>query len=484
MREYGGRIKRRGTAGGGGGAGGVEVEIDVTYTGGNEEELPVAGKMLRITECQTDTFEQYVIGTDKKVKDSLAFLRNYHTQLENDGKVATAPVYFSTGWRSQKINIPASFKNTYDWYGVEWDVTATSPSMTRIAQGNDLHLHSILPVQSLMAGVLLTDGGTIVRYLNPDDWRTEILDGTEGQVMVELPEHWRKFEADGNIRRVKMALGEFEGAHRVPKRYISAYEAMADTSSVSAATKLCSVVNTGSNAGKPLVGTTLTNFRNYARNRGNGSKWNCLTYKIRDEIAWLFYVEYAHRNGQADFNAEKTVEGYSQGGLGAVPAGYNTVPCGQTNNYGNRTFAATVGSYGNCYRYRGIEFPFGHNWHWTDGILFDGATVYVSTEAGTYADAVNAGYVNVGSKVQTGGYVREILFGDQGYIIPTNVTGGSATTYWTDNYWQSTGVNGLISGGHVGDGTYCGFACTATNGAPSYAAADFGSRLCFLPEDA
>ncbi len=43
-------------------------------------------------------------------------------------------------------------------------------------------------------GCLLADDGTVVKYLNSSDWTSEVRDGSQGQVMVEVPEHWIRFE--------------------------------------------------------------------------------------------------------------------------------------------------------------------------------------------------------------------------------------------------------------------------------------------------
>lgn len=64
-------------------------------------------------------------------------------------------------------------------------------------------------------------------------------DGSRGQVMVELPMYYRKFETEGNKRRVKFSEYPLPGYHQVKKKYVSAYEASVQRST----TKLCSVVN-------------------------------------------------------------------------------------------------------------------------------------------------------------------------------------------------------------------------------------------------
>ena len=69
-------------------------------------------------------------------------------------------------------------------YGVEWDVTVADPACTRV--GN-MALHKTLPIQNRIRGCLLDDDGKVVRYLDPNDWTSAVRDGSEGQVMVEIP---------------------------------------------------------------------------------------------------------------------------------------------------------------------------------------------------------------------------------------------------------------------------------------------------------
>ena len=87
--------------------------------------------------------------------------------------------------------IETYFKDSYTeadvMYGVEWDVTVADPAMTRI--GN-MALHRQLPIQNRMKGCLLDDDGNVVEYLPVTSWEGATLDGSRGQVMVELPEHY------------------------------------------------------------------------------------------------------------------------------------------------------------------------------------------------------------------------------------------------------------------------------------------------------
>jgi len=174
-------------------------------------------------------------------------------------------------------------------YGIEWDTTVSSPLCTRI--GN-MALHRSLPVQSLMKGCILSDEGSVVEYLTPTNWLAHTRDGSIGQVMVEIPAHYRKFETDGTKRRAWLSLYPLPGYHAVRRKYMSAYEATVQRST----SKLCSVVNMdadyrgGGNQtawdgtyrsvlGRPATAISRTNFRNYARKRNpNTTEWNCCDY--------------------------------------------------------------------------------------------------------------------------------------------------------------------------------------------------------------
>lgn len=399
-----------------------------------------------------------------------------------------------------------------DWYGVEWDITVSTTPMTRI--GN-LTLHRTLPIQNRMLGCLVSDAG-VVTYL-PSNWNAATLDGSAGQVMVEIPAHYRLFVADGNKRRIQIAETALAGYTLVPKSYISAYEAtVARTTS-----KLSSVVNAtaeyrgGNNAstndanpntllGKPATNLTRANFRTYARNRGTG--WEMLDYKTYNTVFWLYFVEYANMNSQIAVNAALDSSGYKQGGLGIgvtdVVGGdwstfngyYPIVNCGASNSLGNGSgevattipFSTPISVKVN--RYRGIELPFGHIWKNIDGIIFDVKTdgdggtsrAYVCNTPANYSDASIANYTLLGDIPRANGYITSLL---NGSFIPLS-TGGDSTTYWSDYFYQSvatTEYKTLVLGGAANYGAVAGFGCSGTHGSVSSASSYFGSRLCFYP---
>lgn len=370
-----------------------------------------------------------------------------------------------------KKNMIEDNEKEVDWYGVEFYTTSTYPDCIRI--GNP-ELHRTLPVQTQMKGVLLSDDGTVNKYLNESDWTSETRDGSQGQVMVEVPEHYVKFETEGTKRRVKMSITPIVGYKKISRYYVSAYEATVQRST----SKLSSVVNTdadyrgGSNnaewdgtyrslLGRPVTSISRTGFRTCARNRKKGStEWNCMTYDIQKDLYWLFVVEYATLNTQKAFNSAKTSEGYAQGGLGDgfttldrekwnnFNGNYPVVPCGYTDGLGNGTgqkdysmpseYDATIKKL-YVSRYRGIENPFGHIQQWTDGINIQIeperglSKVFVCDDPSKFNDTNYEGYSHVGNEARASGYVKEIIFGEGGEIMPKAVGGGSRLCFIPNN---------------------------------------------------
>ena len=433
--------------------------------------------------------------------------------------------------KEDKAKINALHDEIYKIYGIEFDTAISSPTCTRIGR---LDLHRTLPIQSKMRGCLLDDDGNVVKYLDAEDWTNEDRTGSSGQVMVEIPMHYRRFDTDGTKRRVYISELSFPGCEVVPKAYVSAYEATVQRST----SKLCSVVNDdadyrgGNNnanldgkynsfLGRPATSISRTNFRSYARNRKSGStEWNCYTYDIHKTLFWLFVVEYATLNSQASYNSEPTSEGYRQGGLGAgvttwdwgnwidFNGSYPFVPCGHTDSLGNRTGVVSytakndnesISKTFDVPRYRGVENPFGHIWKWTDGCNIqlsasqeNGGTglskAFICHNPANFQDSNYANYSHVDNIDRVGGFIKEVLFGVGGEILP-KLAGGGSTTYFCDNHYTNIptsgeALRGVLFGGNAYYGSYAGFAFAGSAYAPSDAYTSVGSRLCFIPATA
>lgn len=419
----------------------------------------------------------------------------------------------------------------YDYYyGIEWDTTVSNPKPTRIGK---MELHKELPLQSMMRNCILKDDGSVAYYLHANDSTKQDngaaadLTGATGQMETELPDMYVRFETDGNKCRHLQSTEPLPGFHLWRKGYIGSVEATVKRST----TTLASVCNTdadyrgGNNdatrdgtyrtmLGMPATNISLTNFRAYARKRGS-TEWNCNLYRLHKMMWWLFAVEYANFNSQADFNAALDENGYHQGGLGAgvttwdgtswsnYNGYYPLVPCGVTNSLGNHTGTVdynVIGSDGSTVktfavpRYRGVENPFGHIWKWTDGckcIIQSEASgglskFYVCDNPANFTSSGTTNYDYRGNLPRSEGYVKALILGEDGEIMPLAVGGGS-TTYFCDYFYTNIPTSGesergVLFGGYAIHGALAGFVFAYTNGTATSAGAYIGSRLCFDPQ--
>ena len=413
-------------------------------------------------------------------------------------------------------------------YGVSRDINSLNPTFSRI--GNP-ELHRSLPIQNKMRGCTLADDGTVNHYFNADwtaneDGSTIKKDGSDGMVMIEIPEFYLRLLSSGE----GYMISEYplNGYTRVAKTYISAYEATVDRST--STLKLASVANAtasfrgGNNnssldgtdktqLGMPLTNTSRSAFRTYARNRYSSSSsispyaWN-LYDSFSHNILWiLFTIEYATTNSQLAVKSALTNDGYKQGGLGngvttidssawnSFNSYYPIVPCGTSDSLGNGSGEVSYklpSSFGSgsvtvtVPRYRGIENPFGHIWKNADGTIFDiktdadggTSTIYYCVDPKYYADSVNSNYENLGLLPRSNGYASKVV---NGTVFPLAI-GASSTTGLCDNFYTNVSSSSLRTcfyGGGSNSGADAGLASVGSGTAVGSAAAGYGSRLVF-----
>lgn len=417
----------------------------------------------------------------------------------------------------------------YDYYyGVEWDITVSNPKPTRVGK---MELHKELPLQNMMRNCILDDNGKVVYYLDANDstkrdtGAAADLTGKDGMMETELPDMYVRFEMDGNKCRHLQSTQPLPGFHLWRKGYASSVEATVQRST----NKLASVCSTdvdyrgGNNnasydgtyrsfLGLPATAISLNDFRAKARNRGS-VEWNANLYRMHKMIWWLFVVEYCTFNSQDAFNAELDENGFHQGGLGAGVTTWNgdwntfngyypIIPCGTTNSLGNHTGTVdyTVSNGDKISktfavpRYRGIENPFGHIWKWTDGIKIiiqseaagGLSKMYICDGSSKFTNPGVSNYKYRGDISRKEGYVKQLVLGEDGDIMPLAVGAGS-TTYFCDYFYTnipSSGESerGVLFGGSAHYGASAGFVCARTSNTPAAALAYFGSRLCFDPQ--
>lgn len=407
-------------------------------------------------------------------------------------------------------------------YGISFNPSDPSATIERV--GDDAS-HGLLPVQSAMRRCLLADDGTVRAYLSPtdstkkEDGTAADLTGASGQVMVEIPKHWRRLEAgeDGRVS-VLLCPSYRPGFKKVPRMYCGAYEATIDRS-LTGFPKLCSVANTtaafrgGNNdatkdsgavsyLGRPASWKGLADFRAYARNRGTGGYencgWNVYTYEAAKSIFWLFAVEYASMDAQAVLGAGGTALGTKWGTLN----NYNPfIPCGTTNSLGNASgsvnyhFPSGAAIHGNakCVSYRGLENIYGHLWAWTDGLrvvasVTDDGAKRVRYYATSYPSRFgSSSYELIGElPFQNNGYLGGMGIGPGCEILPTSLDASATGALCPDYVYHNFPATGereyaVLVGGCADSGDKAGLAAMNAEFDDSHEIGNMGTRLLYLP---
>lgn len=475
-------------------------------TSGNKH-IPAGGALGQILTFSEDGTAQWA-DTSTKLEEQFNALNTAQEELQKEQQ----------SLRKQVTELSSNV-DLYS-YGVEWDITVSSPILTRI--GNPL-LHKSLPIQSAYRGCV-ANNGVVNYYLYPDDWAYKedgstpsVLDGTDGTVRVHTPKFYGKSGSNGNKRWVRISLVKLDDSWvEIPELLIDAYKNTVDNT-VSATPKAVSVVNTTeafrgggnraqfdeyltteldtkdafrSDLGKPRTNVSRANMRTYATNAG--SELLCYEY-----YKWVFYwnyvIEYANFNSQAAYNAELTSDGYRQGGLGPGVtdwgnsatswSGYNgtypITPCGYCNDIGNftgikdlvipectatnKTDTVATKTF-KVPRWRGFDNPFGDIWTNLDGVVIQRtaaneiSSVYTTTNKEEFTDVIGSKTI-AGYEVAQDGYIKEFDLGETAEIIPSSCTGASATTYTCDYHSCSatpTGLRTLRVGGYASHGGYAG----------------------------
>ena len=359
-----------------------------------------------------------------------------------------------------------------------------------------------------------------------------VLNGYDGEVMVLVPEFWIKSWDTDTRREVRISPSKIDdtwehqpkllvGAYHdtvlntVPENmgYLSTLEVNSAISVANSATYCRGGNNDATNdadedvfrrhLGKCRTNISRATFREYTRKAGK----EIMSYRqYKNIMYWLYVIEYANFNSQAEYNSELTTEGFHQGGLGngitnvTNWGSYNNFNpiCtnGYTNNFGNGTGIRFIESLSlepidNVYaiRWRGFEDPFGHIWHNVDGIIIDADAdnhpnnmnyVYTTDDPSKYGDTLAniANMVLSGLEIHAGGYTKEWDLGSTAEIIP-RLMGGNTTQYKCDYHItgnKDTNLRMLLLGGGADNGAYAGLGCFYSTYGVTFSATDVGFR--------
>ena len=120
----------------------------------------------------------------------------------------------------------------YDmWYGVQGYFTSKDYLLTRI--GN-MDLHRTLPIQKKLRRFVENTDGSVKYYLHQNDSRKKDsgaaakLDTTDGNVMLEKPEYYARFEVNGTQWALAISEYALPGFVRMTRKTLSPWGATID----------------------------------------------------------------------------------------------------------------------------------------------------------------------------------------------------------------------------------------------------------------
>lgn len=254
------------------------------------------------------------------------------------------------------------------------------------------------------------NGEVSICYLDKDnsnfyhDGTPAKLDGTEGDVMVDFPEFYYKYEKiDNDNFRYHFAFSNLDGSYKyVPRSLLGAYK------SYQTGNKLYSRSGV-----IPTPSISFNDFSNYARARGAG--YQLIDFQQHCVIAFMLFAKYRTRDPNTFLG---------RGGATYMPASVT----GTTNKNGNNDTVDEKSSYVNGL---GIEGVTGGVYEFVQGVSVQDSVWTITDPDGTKR-IINA--------YPSTGYITNIAAENGPFfdVVPIGV-GGSTTTYYTDLYSRTTG---------------------------------------------
>ena len=247
------------------------------------------------------------------------------------------------------------FPYTDLWYGIRINLNNSGHCVAdgKLERVGNLDLHRSLPIQSRIKRYVANADGSVKYWLGANDSRVKegggaaALNATDGIVQLYKPDYWRRLEFDGNYLTVAISEVELPGFVHMSEKSRSQWLATfnrttnvptcacfltwnGDVPARNADGTLILTDNAGDYRGgnntagwdgtyRSLLGMPATNTAKSTirtRCRSLGAMWHHGGWRFREEMSWLMAIEFGDLDSQAAYNANKTQDGYSQGGLG------------------------------------------------------------------------------------------------------------------------------------------------------------------------
>lgn len=381
----------------------------------------------------------------------------------------------NTGTEYSDITVNLAYKILAEETHAMWVQFDETTSTTTLERGGNLDIITNLTSKFKRCLALpQNDGSAAIAYLNSTDsnkWEDGSTVNRTGAYhyvyyMVHFPKYYYRTELV-SIGKFKLYISD----RKLTDSYKEERECLIGVfEAYNTDGKLTSRPDTTSTGNQ-----TIETFFNQAQT--NGSNWGLIDYRAHKTIANLFCAKYGNTNISTD-NSSIPCSGGTRSWDSSTGA---TVSLG--NRDGKSSKSSNFLGLEDCY-YGKYEFVQGINIINRQWIVYDGG-LKVNTDL---SGLTSAGYTNVrqivassgsNTAASSSGWITGIAHGEYADIMPTYVSGGSDTTYYTDYYHQNTGNKILLRSGYSGSGSGCGVFFSHASCDSSCSPSSFGSRLGF-----
>lgn len=341
-------------------------------------------------------------------------------------------------------------------YGAEWDGTSTTvwsrtdlaadfPNPTPYVQGQSSY-------------------GSPFDKIMPWSGMVRVTDSVAGE-LVAIPKFWFKWTKSGSRLKLQIADKPVEGFHVSPAHadrgdgkgerdivYIGRYHCGADWKSKTRVMPKASITSSAARTGIHSLGEAI---------------WQS-DIQIRMTIWMLYLVEFA------DWNSQKTIgkgcgDNSATGNMGYT----DSMP------YHTGTTQSSRDSYGLGTQYRNIEGLWDNVLDWGDGCYYNSAGLNIIMNPNNFSDTSGGTAVGVPTSGWPSAFAVATKSGLEWCIYPT-ATGGSETTYSSDDWYFNASYPCLDFGGDYSQYGNRGLFCVFYNSV-SDTRAGIGCRLQKLP---
>lgn len=244
------------------------------------------------------------------------------------------------------------------WYGIRINLKNGGHNIAdgKLERVGNLDLHRSLPIQKRIRRYIANADGSVNYWLGANDSTLKEgggaarLNALDGIVQLYKPDYYRRIEFDGDYMLVAISEVALPGFIHMKERSRSPWLAVCnrttnlptcasflqwnadgtlkrDANGLLVLASNAAEYRGGNNQtawdgtyrsvlGMPMSSSSanMNTFR--TRCRSLGDDWHFGGWRFREEMSWLMAIEFGDLDSQAAFTAEKTADGFAQGGLG------------------------------------------------------------------------------------------------------------------------------------------------------------------------